>query len=602
MKINKSIAIISLFLFQISCYNDNINKSSILNNSIKIEQSNKPNTSNNTQTSIEQIVTSNNNENKKELDSYFSIKENTINLKVNEIFDLKELIISNSVDVKENMEYIIKDTELLNIEKSYIISKKSGKTSLEFKYKNKKVILDIYIDEITPLISSSTSTDLDDYDWKYSYDKGNFSIRSGTVFDSKGDTVKDVLITVKEAYVPKHSSWNIQVISDINGKFRLEKLPYITLYLTAKKYGWTTRSLSFRVSDLNDDTIDFLNNDALQDEPEIYKMKVNEKIFTQGDRQKDRPSDKSKSNFTIKNQNISFDILFSEPINKKAFEDNFFIVSPEFNKDGILSKFNTDISNKNNLLSFKWSDNRDNVIVYVNKPLLVNKENSIPISYRVNIPKNALIDDNGKSAFDYNQETNKGSIRFPSKVFYDSVIFSIDNDISSPKLLDMKLLKNSNQDQILELYFSEPLETYRFESPLASLNYKDNGFNFSNGELMILSTDKKNVYALAQIDINKDYKDKDKNPYKNFGINGELTNVQLNGNKVTLSFSKNTFIKGKRLVLSIGQLPVISNLFFENVNFEKLEDMAGNKISSDSENIIENIKVSDNQRFLDIID
>jgi hypothetical protein len=613
MKINKNIPFIVLFLFQISCYNNNTNiltnKNSVLNNEIKIDSSatnnikidtsNASNTSNN---KTEPSNEFNNNENIKEEDDYFYIKETQLNLNLDQIFDLKDLIISNNINIKENMEYIIKDTELLNINNSYITSKKSGDTSLEFKYKNKKFSLNIHIDKVTPITSSTISPDSDLYDWKDSYDKGYFSNRSGTVFDIKGGKVKDVIVTVKEANVPKYSSWNIQTVSDIDGKFKLYKLPYIRLYVTAKKYGWTTRSFVYRVSELHDNEIDFTDYDSLQDEPEVTLIKVNDRLFTQGDLKQERPSEKSESNFTTKEQNISFDILFSEPVIKKSFEDNFSILSPEFNKDGILNKFNTDISNKHNLLSFKWSENRDNVTVKVNKPLLTNKENSIPVRYKVNIPKTALVDDNGKTALDVNQAIHTGPIRFGSKVARDSVIFSIENDIVPPTLLDMKLLKKSNQEYMLELYFNETLETYRFKSPLASLNYKDKGFKSSNGELMILSTDNKNIYALAQIDINKDYKDNDKIPYKNFGINGELTNVEVNENKVNLTFSKGTFIKGKRLVLSIGQLPLISNLVFENVSFEKLEDMAGNKIVSESERIFENIKVSGNQRFVDIVD
>lgn len=600
MKINKNIAIIILFLFQTSCYNNNTNiltnKDPVLNNEVKIEPSNISNIK------IEPSNEYNNNITKKEDDDYFYIKETQLKLNIGQIFDLKDLIISDNVTIKENMEYIIKDIDLLDINNSYINSKKSGDTSLEFKYKNKKFVLNIHIDNVTPITSSTISPDSDIYDWKNSYDKGYFSNRSGTVFDIKGEKVKDVIITVKEANVPKYSSWNIQTISDIDGKFRLYKLPYITLYVTAKKYGWTTRSFVYRVSELHDNEIDFKDYDSLQDEPQVTLIKVNDRIFTQGDLTQERPSEKSESNFTIKDQNISFDIIFSEPIIKKSFEDNFSILSQEFNKDGILNKFNTDISNKNNKLSFKWSENRDNVNIKVNQILLSNKENSIPIRYKVNIPKIALVDDNKKTALDVNAEIHTGPIRFASKVARDSVIFSIENDILPPKLLDMKLLKKSNQESMLELYFNEPLETYRFKSPLASLNYKDKGFKFSNGELMILSTDNKNIYALAQVDINKDYKDNDKIPYKNYGINGEMTNIEVNENKVTLTFSKETFIKGKRLVLSIGQLPLISNLVFENVSFEKLEDMAGNKIISESERILENIKISSNQRFLDIVD
>jgi hypothetical protein len=538
---------------------------------------------------------------------YFSIKEKVLNLKVNEIFDLKEIITCSDSSIKENIKYLVLDPQKINIQGSKITAIKDGNTNIEFKYNAQKIVLNVNINTIIPVpsLTPSPSSTISSEDYSEADIKRRFTTISGVTLDYKGNPVEDVNIIAEED-IFRQEQWKAQTISDSNGKIVFNHFLVETrVSITAKKEGWTTRSIRYiahdHFSEGNYGSIDFLDYDALQDEPEVSEIKINNILFTQGDRTQERPSEKSQSNLTVKNPNLTFNIKFSEPINKKILEDNFFIFSPEFSKDGV-DKFNMDMSNKNNLFTFKWSENRDSVSIKVNKPLLVNKENNIPFKYRVKIPQNALLDNTEKNALDVDFKLHTGVIRFASKVAYDSVIFSVENDLESPKLLDMKLLKNSNGEPLVELYFNEPLETLGFKTPLANLNYNNQSFKSSDGEIMILSTDNKNVYALAQVELNKDYVDNDKFPYKNVGINGELTNIEVNENKITLSFSKNTFIKGNILVLSIGKLPIIPSIEFKEVEFEQLEDLAGNKINSNLKTRLKGINIYENQRFTKIVD
>lgn len=580
MKINKNITIIILFLLQTSCYNNNTNiipnKSPTSNKEVKMDPSKEQN---NTQSKAEPVIESNNNETQKEQDDYFYLKENKLNLKVNDIFDLKEVIISNNLNIKDNIKYLSLDTEIIYIEGSKITALKEGASKIEISYKNTNLVLDINVTK-EEIINDTF--------------KEKFILR-GRVYDIYNNPLESV--TVDAIAMGSEVNWKGETqISKKDGYFEFGFSPVgVRILMTAKKEGWTTRSttLVFKTNieiPLEESFFDFEDKDALQDEPEITLIKINGKAFTGSGKilqEGEVPYPEITPNIISDKNKISLEVQFSEPISKSDFENNFKILSGVFIRDGVIKRFFTHLKKEDFI--FNWARNRTKVNIEIDKILLSNKDGKESV-FSIEIPNIALVDDNGKNALPHSIDHLLGTIKFVSKTSADNVVFSIKNDTEPPKLLSIRAISNLNSLDVVELYFSEPLESIGFKSPLAILNYNDSGFSSSDGDLMLLSTNNKNVYSIAQIES-----DLDGTSFKNIGITGSLKDISVDKDKVTLYLSENTLIKGKTLVVSVGKVPDIKGIDFKEVEFEQLQDPSGNIIKNGNETIIKNITVSNIQ-------
>lgn len=523
---------------------------------------------------------------------YFSLKETELDLKVNEVFDLKELIVFSDSNIKENIQYLVLDKEKISIEGSKITAIKDGSTKIEISYKNTKLLLEINVDRNISVVKESPKVE----EFINDTFKEKFFLR-GKVYDIYNNPIEGV--TVDAISIDEKFKWKAKTqVSNKDGYFEFGDSPVGARILsTAKKEGWTTRYMSqvFSFNLEREEEYSFFKFEeynAMQDEPEINSIKINGRFFTGSGKRLEYdevPYLDITPNLILDKNKISIEVEFSEPISKIDFENNFRILSGVFSRDGVIKRFFTHLKKED--FVFNWQKDRLKVNIDINKSLLCNKEGK-ESSFKIEIPNFSLVDDNGKNALPHNINNYLGTIRFQSKTTADNVIFTIKNDIEPPKLLSVKAKSNVNSFDIIELYFSEPLEVIGLKSPFAILNYDESGFNSIDGELMILSTNNKNVYSIAQVES-----DLDGLSFKNVGLKGSLKNISIEKDRVILYLSENTLIKGKTLVASIGKVPEINGIEFKEILFEQLQDPAGNNILIDKGSYIKNIKVNSVQNF-----
>ncbi|MFN4149687.1 MAG: carboxypeptidase-like regulatory domain-containing protein [Candidatus Sericytochromatia bacterium] len=432
---------------------------------------------------------------------------------------------------------------------------------------------------------------------------------TGTVYDNKNMSVDDS--EVKAESIDSSVKWvgDSQITTD--GKYIFRNVPIGTkILITATKSGWTTRTqtqilTSNLTGDINVNKFDFKDKDAIQDEPEVTSIKINDKEVTEPGRIliDKRPNSSDQASISeLDGSNLEFELKFSEAIKKDDFQKNLLIKSQEFERDySKKSPLTTDIEYSLNQMEFDWESDRKSVTIKVNKPLLAQKSGS-EAKYSLEIPSIALIDDNGKNAFYYNSSTSQGVIRFESKTTSDNVVFSIKNDDISPTLLAITGKSSTTSNNTVELRFSEPLEVAQFISPTASLNINENGFTEWNGNdyELYLSNNNNNedVFVLAQVEEDDDTSDIT-NDFKGVDWNNSSTkieNVKVDGSKVIIELSKNTLISGKKLVASVGRNPKINGVSFSGGTFVQLKDPAGNNIDTGKSTISSKIEVNGSQR------
>jgi hypothetical protein len=301
-----SILLINSFLVTLSsCYSNNIVS----------KQTPSPN--NEVQKEVTQKIEANK--------EYFSIKEKVLNLKVNDVFDLKELIICSDSSIKENIKYLVLDTEKINIQGSKITAIKDGNTNIEISYKNTKLFLEINVTRNISVVKESPKVE------EFINDKFNdkFFLR-GKVYDIYNNPIEGV--TVEAISIDEEFKWKAKTqISNKDGYFEIGVSPVgVRIIATVKKEGWTTRSLS-QVFSFNLERPEeysffkFEEYNAMQDEPQITSIKINNRNFTGSGKRLEYdevPYPDITPNIILDNNKINLEINFSEPISKNDFEDN----------------------------------------------------------------------------------------------------------------------------------------------------------------------------------------------------------------------------------------------------------------------------------------
>lgn len=438
---------------------------------------------------------------------------------------------------------------------------------------------------------------------------------SGTIYDNKNMILDGVEVNA-ESIDPK-VVWKGNAQLTYEGKYLLKGAPIGSkIRITASKSGLATRTqtqilTSNITGDVNINKFDFKDKYALQDEPEVTSIKINDKEVTDAGKiltENKRPESSDTANITsLDPSNMKFEIKFSEPIKTDSFKKNLLIRSQVFEREfSKKSQLTTDIdSSISDLITFDWSSDRKSVIIKTVKPLLAQKSGN-EAKYSLEIPNTSLIDDNGKQAFSYNTSLSKGTILFSSGSSSDNVVFSVKNDDISPTLLSVTAKSSATSNNSVELKFSEPLEVTQFISPTASLNINESGFTEWNGNGYELYLSNKNnnedIFVLAQVedddettDITNDFKGVDWN-----NTSTKIEELKVDGSKVTITLSKNTLVSGKKLVASVSRNPKINGVSFSGGNFAQLRDPAGNSIDTGKSTTSLKMEVNGTQRVIAI--
>lgn len=474
----------------------------------------------------------------------------------------------------------------------------------------------------TPTETTGVTTDIKE--------KATFN---GTVYDTNDVPVDDVKVTAVS--IDPAVSWSGEAQMTAGGAYVFRNAPVgVRILITATKEGWTTRTRtevlkSNLTGNPEANKFDFMDRDAIQDEPEVVSVKINDKLVTgagkilsgfelaQISESNQRPASTTTPNLTaIDSSNLKVELTFSEPVDKEDFENGFVINSQWFEREGSSSEFTTDIDSGLNEISFDWASDRKSVTVKTNKPVLANKTGD-EARYNLYLANNTLTDDTGKNAFVYNSSNQQGVIRFASKTTSDNVVFSVKNDTDGPMLLGVTAKSGGGANDTVELRFSEPLEVISHTSPLAKLSYESGEFWDSNSSYVtylntIYNPGFKTVYALSQVEESTDtpgsFYQYSLNYRMRIRANGDglLQKVKVEGSKVMMEFLPGSLEVGKKLVVAVGREPKINRAFL-NINeapnyaqFEQLKDPAGNDIEAGNTSTSSKIEVSGVQRVTTI--
>jgi hypothetical protein len=436
---------------------------------------------------------------------------------------------------------------------------------------------------------------------------------NGTIYDTNGVPVDGAKVVATS--IDPSVTWKGEDQITAGGSYVFRNAPVgVRVLITVSKDGWTTRTQtqvlkSNLTGNPDANKFDFEDKDAIQDEPEVISVKINDKAVTGAGKiltsEDDyRPLSNTSANLSaVDSSNLKFEFGFSEAVDKEDFENAFILYSQEFERDNAdhVNDFTTDIDSGLNEITFDWSSDRKSVTVKTNKPVLANKTGD-EARYNLYLPNNALTDDTGKNAFSHNSGNTQGVIRLASKTTTDNVVFSVKNDVDGPMLLGVTAKSGGGSDDTVELRFSEPLDVAGFTSPTANLNIDGDGFvneirhatadGFSAG-LLLLGSNGDDVFGLAQVeeqstsgifDISNDLGDFD------------LTKVKVEGSKVMIELESGALMTGKKLVVSVGRTPKVNGISFGSGSFVQLQDPAGNDIEAGNTSTSAKIEVSGVQR------
>lgn len=451
-------------------------------------------------------------------------------------------------------------------------------------------------------------------------DKATFN---GIVYNTDGLPVDEAKVTAVS--IDTSTAWTGEAQITSGGAYVFKNAPVgVRILITATKDGWTSRSRtevlkSNLTGDPDANKIDFEGRDAIQDEPEVTSLKINDKLVTgagkiitgTGDAQ--RPTSTTSASLTsVDSSNLKFEFAFSEPIDQEDFENGFVVKSQAFQRDGVSGNFYTDIDSGLNELAFTWGSDMKSVVVKTNKPVLAQKTGD-EAKYNLYLVNTALTDDDGKNAFTYDATTYQGVFRFSSRTTADNIVFSVDNDEKAPSLSSISAKSGGGSNDLVELRFSEPLEVAGHKSPLASLNYNETGYeDFSTSEFTFINTiigaTSKTVFTLTQVEPVSSVGFSVTSLDSSFRIADSQTTlkkVKLEGNKLSLEFTPGSLIVGKKLIVTAGDYPSIT---IEESNpsgsytpsFAKLTDAAGNEIAEGTTSTSSGIDISGIQKWTTI--
>lgn len=454
---------------------------------------------------------------------------------------------------------------------------------------------------------------------------------NGTVYDTSGVPVEGA--NVNAVSIDSAISWKGDTQITSGGSYVFRNAPVgVRLQITASKDGWTSRTRtevlkSNLTGDPNANKFDFEGRDAIQDEPEVSQLKINDKLITgagkilTGIGESQRPLSTTPPNISALNpSNLKFDFTFSEPVDTEDFENGFIVYSQEFQRDGAVNgTVKTDIDSGLNDISFDWNSSRTNVVVETNKPVLAQKT-ADEARYNLFLNSDAVKDDSGKSALAYTSSNNQGVFRFSSKTTSDNVVFSVNNDTVAPALSSISAKSGGGSNDTVELRFTEPLDVVGFTSPLASLNYNGSGFEdfstfFYTYVNTIVGDTSKTVFTFSQL-----LSSTDSSIYFPVTLDNSIRSsqtpvttssptikkVKLEGNKLSIEFAPNSLITGLKLLVSVGKTPTITTPSLPTSSVEytpsyiKLTDTAGNEIAEGSTSTSSGITVSGIQKWTTI--
>lgn len=185
----------------------------------------------------------------------------------------------------------------------------------------------------------------------------------GYIFDVKGFPVENALVKVisddkqTESFTKHDGSYEFKNF-DINSKVEV---------ITSKN-GWTEKK-QIKVLSKGDNIINFEKHYALQDEPEIIKLSINDKVANfLGFYDEKQIGLKSISN-TFYDEKLKIKVLFSEPINTNSFEDAF-LLNEVKNENDFIS-----IEGSDNI-NFLWNANKTEVTITFNKALFLDSDSN----------------------------------------------------------------------------------------------------------------------------------------------------------------------------------------------------------------------------------
>lgn len=241
----------------------------------------------------------------------------------------------------DNKSVIITLKNKLNIDNSYFIKFTDSFESIS----NKKSILGSYIK-----FSNTFSNDF----FAFKLKKMNKNIIKGTIYDINHNPIENSLVKLS------YDSVDSYITTKKDGKYEFKNIsPKSLVTIVVSKYGWTEKKRNF-VSYNNYQEINFENEYALQDQPEIIKLYINDLIASpSGFYKEGNLSLKSYIN-SFNSSDFKIKLVFSEYINKNSFEKSFYL------------KSKTDIIDYNNLY-FEWSEDFSSVSIKLKNNFIFEK-------------------------------------------------------------------------------------------------------------------------------------------------------------------------------------------------------------------------------------
>jgi hypothetical protein len=452
---------------------------------------------------------------------------------------------------------------------------------------------------------------------------------NGIVYNTDGLPVDEAKVTAVS--IDTSTAWTGEAQITSGGAYVFKNAPVgVRILITATKDGWTSRSRtevlkSNLTGDPDANKIDFEDRDAIQDEPEVTSLKINDKLVTgagkiiTGTGSAQIPTSTTSANLTsVDSSNLKFEFAFSEAIDQEDFENGFVVKSQAFQRDGVSGNFYTDIDSGLNELAFTWGSDMKSVVVKTNKPVLAQKTGD-EAKYNLYLANTALTDDDGKNAFTYDADKYQGIFRFSSRTTADNVVFSVDNDEKSPSLSSISAKSGGGSNDLVELRFSEPLEVAGHKSPLAALNYNETGYeDFSTYFYTHVNTTvegtSKTVFTFSQlmpftetvyypVTLDNSIRSSETTPTSS---SPTVKKVKLEGNKLSIEFAPYSLVSGLKLLVSVGKNPTITTptLMESPVvytpSYIKLNDAAGNEITEGTTSTSSGIEISGVQKWTTI--
>lgn len=297
------------------------------------------------------------------------------------------------------------------IENGLIEAMNVGETSIKIYAKDDKNIftklkIRVLPEKETSILSSDYSF-LENKKDEKKEDEGK--IIKGYVKDIYNNIVKDVDIKIN--YDKKFFTYFSK-----DGYFEFKNIPEDTLLiLEAKKSGFTTRKITevFKKSSNNFYEVNFENDYALKDDPEIISISINNKKIYGGVDIENFEDIQDNINNEIKFSklnyvNISF--LFSENVDKSFFENSFEVLVIKENKEKFF------INKSNEKIQFNWLNNFSNLVI------------NLPTKYNINFGKTLYRVQFKNGISDLNSNiSNKNIFNFTgtNKNKYSGFVFSI---------------------------------------------------------------------------------------------------------------------------------------------------------------------------------